>query len=125
MVLSMNLLHPAISITSNFDFFSVHDILILLSTYHISVGCNHCKTLLVKERGADQSEILTREKQYDSTTYIGLFTPSDTFRKVLNRAEHSFRAKASSLAVSTALRFKLVKRMIHATKNYHMICSKL
>ena len=36
-------------------------------------------------------------------------------RKVLNAAGHSFRANASSLVVSTALRFKLVKKMIHPT----------
>ena len=87
-----------------------------------SVLCNHCKTLLVKERGADQSEIFIQEKQYDSTTDSGLFTPSDILKKVLNAAEHSFRANASSLVVSTSLRFKLVKKMIHATKNYHMVC---
>ena len=40
------------------------------------------------------------------------FTPSDAIRKVLNAAEHSFRANATSLVVSTALRFKLAKRMI-------------
>ena len=44
------------------------------------------------------------------------FTPLDTIRKVLNAARHSFRANASSLVVSTALSFKLVKKMIHATK---------
>ena len=32
----------------------------------------------------DQSEIFIREKQYDFTTDSGLFTPSDTIRKVLN-----------------------------------------
>ena len=64
----------------------------------------------------NQSEILIGEKQYDSTTNSGLFTPSETIRKVLNAARHSFRANASSLVVSTALRFKLVKKMIHATK---------
>ena len=58
------------------------------------------------------------------------FTPSDTIRKVLNAAGHSFRANATSLIVSTALRFKLAKKMIHATNppphththtNYHII----
>ena len=63
----------------------------------------------------NQSEIFMGEKQYDSTTDSGLFTPSDTIRKVLNAAGHSFRANASSLVVSTALHFKLVKKMIHAT----------
>ena len=62
-VLSRNLLYPGISITSSFLFFSVHDILILLLMYHISFVCNHCKTLLVKERDMDQSEIFIREKQ--------------------------------------------------------------
>ena len=38
MVLSRNLLYPAISITSLFDFFSVHDILIILLMYHISAA---------------------------------------------------------------------------------------
>ena len=61
----------------------------------------------------NQSEIFIGGKQYDSTTDSGLFTLSDTIRKVLNAA---FRANASSLVVSTALRFKLVKKMIHATK---------
>ena len=134
-VLSRNLLYSVISITSSFLFFSVHDILILLLMYHISVVCNHCKTLFVKKRDTDQSEILIREKQYDSTADSGLFTPADTLRKVLNAAEHSYRAHASSLLTSTALRFKLVKNMIHATKkkqqqqqqqqkNYHMVCLK-
>ena len=50
-----------------------------------------------------------------STTDSGLFTPADTLRKVLNAAEHSFRANASSVVISTALRFKHVKKMIHAT----------
>ena len=70
---------------------------------------------IVKKRGLNQSEIFIGEKQYDSTTDSGLFTPSDTIRKVLNAARHSFRANASSLVVSTALPFKLVKKMIHAT----------
>ena len=39
-----------------------------------------------------------------------------TLRKVLKAAEHSFRENASSLVISTALRFKLVKKMINATK---------
>ena len=64
----------------------------------------------------NQSEIFIGEKQYDSTTNSGLFTPSDTIKKVLNAARHSLRANASSLVVSTALRFKLVKKMISATK---------
>ena len=38
MVLSRDLLYPAISITSSFDFFSVHDILIILLIYHISAA---------------------------------------------------------------------------------------
>ena len=71
---------------------------------------------IVKERGTNQSEIFIGEKQYDSTTDSDLFTPSDTIRKVLNAARHSFRANASSLFVSTALSFKLAKKMIHATK---------
>ena len=84
---------------------------------------------IVKKRGSNQSEIFIGEKQYDSTTEGGLFTPSDTIRKVLNAARHSFRANASSLVVSTALRFKLVKKMIHVTikkptKNYHIVFSK-
>ena len=52
----------------------------------------------------------------DSTADSGLFTPADTLRKVINAAEHSFRANASSLLISTALRFKLVKNVIHVTK---------
>ena len=85
---------------------------------------------ILKERGTNQREIFTGEKEYDSTTDSGLFTPSDTTRKVLNAAGHSFRANASSFVVSTALRFKLVKKMIHATnpppphthtQNYHII----
>ena len=70
---------------------------------------------IVKKRGTNQSEIFIGEKQYDSTTEGGLFTPSDTIRKVLYAARHAFRANASSLVVLTALRFKLVKKMIHAT----------
>ena len=46
-VLSRNLLYAVISITSSFLLFSVHDILIMLLMYHISVICNHCKILLV------------------------------------------------------------------------------
>ena len=47
---------------------------------------------------------------------------ADNLRKVLNAARHSFRANASSLVVSTALRFKLVKKMIHATiKKTHIL----
>ena len=38
MVLNRDLLYPAISITSPFDFFSVHDILIILLMYHISAA---------------------------------------------------------------------------------------
>ena len=38
MVLSRDRLNPAISITSSFDFFSVHDILIILLMYHISAA---------------------------------------------------------------------------------------
>ena len=83
---------------------------------------------ILKERGTNQCEIFIGEKQYDSTTDSGLFTPSDTIRKVLNAAGHSFRTNASSLVVSAALCFKLVKKMIHATKkpphkkkNYHII----
>ena len=56
------------------------------------------------------------KNNYDSTTDNGLFTPEGTLRKVLNAAEHSFRANAPSLFISTALRFKHVKKMIHATK---------
>ena len=84
--------------------------------YHISIVCYHSKLYskgkyIVKKRGMNQSEIFIGGKQYDSTTDSGLFTLSDTIRKVLNAA---FRANASSLVVSTALRFKLVKKMIHA-----------
>ena len=71
---------------------------------------------IVKKRGTDQSEMFVREKQYDFTNDSGLFIPSDTIRKVLNAAGHYFRANGSSLVVSTALRFKLVKKMVHATK---------
>ena len=60
--------------------------------------------------------IFIREKQYDSTTDSGLFTPADTLRKVLEAAEYSFRKNASSLVISTALRFKPVKKMINYTK---------
>ena len=73
---------------------------------------NYKVKYIANERGSDQNEIFIREKQYDATTDSGLFTPSDTTRKVLN----SFRANALYLVVSTALRFKLVKKMIHATK---------
>ena len=38
MVLSRDLLYPAIFITSSFDFFPVHDILIILLIYHISAA---------------------------------------------------------------------------------------
>ena len=38
MVLSRDLLYPAIFITSSFDFFSVHDILIIFLMYHISAA---------------------------------------------------------------------------------------
>ena len=38
MVLSRDLLYPAISITFLFDFFSIHDILIILLMYHISAA---------------------------------------------------------------------------------------
>ena len=38
MVLSRDLLYPAISITFSFDFCSVHDILIILLMYHISTA---------------------------------------------------------------------------------------
>ena len=38
MVLSRDLLYPAIYITSSFDLFSVHDILIILLMYHISAA---------------------------------------------------------------------------------------
>ena len=77
--------------------------------------CNHCKTLLVKERDTDQSEVYSFEKkQYDSATDSGLFTRADTLRKVFKAAEHSIRENASSLVISTALRFKLVKKMINA-----------
>ena len=38
MVLSRDLLYPAISITSPFDIFSVHDILIILLMHHISAA---------------------------------------------------------------------------------------
>ena len=38
MVLSRDLLYPAMSITSLFDFISVHDILIILLMYHISAA---------------------------------------------------------------------------------------
>ena len=37
-VLSRDLLYPAISIPSLFDFFSVHDILIILMMYHLSAA---------------------------------------------------------------------------------------
>ena len=38
MVLTRDLLYPTISITSSFDYFSVHDILIILLMYHISAA---------------------------------------------------------------------------------------
>ena len=38
MVLSRDLLYPAISITSSFDFFSVRSILIIILMYHISAA---------------------------------------------------------------------------------------
>ena len=38
MILSRDLLYPAISITSSFDFSSVHHILIIFLTYHISAA---------------------------------------------------------------------------------------
>ena len=38
MVLSRDLMYPAISIISSFDFFSVYDILIILLMYHISAA---------------------------------------------------------------------------------------
>ena len=38
MVLRRDLLYPAISITSSFDFFAVHEILIILLIYHISAA---------------------------------------------------------------------------------------
>ena len=38
MVLSSDLLYPAISITSSFDFFPVHDVLFILLVYHISAA---------------------------------------------------------------------------------------
>ena len=49
---------------------------------------------------------------------------ADTLRKVLKAAEHSFRANASSLVISTALRFKLVKKMINATKKQKQLKKK-
>ena len=38
MILSRDLLYPAISITSSFDFISVHDVLIILLMCHISAA---------------------------------------------------------------------------------------
>ena len=47
MVLSRDLLCPAISITSSFDFFSVHDILFILLMYHISAAsCLLCRSFI-------------------------------------------------------------------------------
>ena len=102
-VLSRNLLYPVISITSSFLLFSVHDILIILLVYHISVVCNHCKTLLLKER---DTEIFIREKEYDSTTDRGLFTPADTLRKVLNAAEHFFLSKCIVFGYFNSIAFQ-------------------
>ena len=47
MVLSRDLLYPAIFITSLFDFFSVHDILIILLMYHISAALSPFSRSLV------------------------------------------------------------------------------
>ena len=59
--------------------------------YHISVAKLYYKgKYIVKKRSMNQSEIFIGEKQYDSTTDSGLFTPSDTIRKVFNAARHSF-----------------------------------
>ena len=41
MILSRDLLYPAFSITSSFDFFSVHDIHIILLMYQISAASSH------------------------------------------------------------------------------------
>ena len=38
MILSRDFLYPAISITSSFDFFSVHDFLIILLMYEVSAA---------------------------------------------------------------------------------------
>ena len=95
--------------------------------YHISVAKLYYKVnYIAEERGTDQIEIFFREKQYDSITDSGLFTLSDATRRVLNAASILSEQNASSLVVSIALQFKLVKKMIHATKknNYHIVFSK-
>ena len=47
MILSRDLLYPAISITSSFEFFSVHDILLLLLMYHTSAASSLLSRSLV------------------------------------------------------------------------------
>ena len=46
MVLSKDLLYPALSITSSFDFFSVNVILIIRLMYHIFSASTNCSSLL-------------------------------------------------------------------------------
>ena len=56
--------------------------------YHILVVCNHCKTLLVKERDTDQSEVYSFEKNnmipQPTVAYLHEQIPLEKFSKQLS-----------------------------------------
>ena len=85
--------------------------------YHFSVVCNHCKTLVVKEIDTDQSELFIREKQYDSKPTVAYLHQQIPLEKFSTQLSILCEQMHHLLVISTALRFKLVKKMIHATKN--------
>ena len=67
MVLSINILYPAISITSSFDFFSVHYILIILLIYHISAA----SSLFSRSFVSDQHSHPGRKMDHVFFKYVG------------------------------------------------------
>ena len=77
---------------------------------------------IVKERGMNQSEIFIGEKQYDSTTDSGLFTPSGKFSTqldILSEQMHHLWLFQQLCISSLSRRWSMLPKKTHKKKNYH------
>ncbi|KAK3801951.1 hypothetical protein RRG08_064545 [Elysia crispata] len=86
------------------------------------VVCELCKADLIQESHVTDSSFFLSVKQYRHLQEGGLTMPSPALQHCLQTAEIAFRDAINSLRVSTGVRFRLVKKMVEATKNSSLGC---
>ena len=87
------------------------------------IVCEDCSSLLCTQRMPNHPHhMFIMEKQYNPQGDQGLTTPSLSLTSVLRDAEKCFRQSIASHLVTTAVRYKLVMKMVQATSSSTLVC---